>query len=67
MKKLRKRKTHIVYHAYVWHKKKKKERSTYLYGRNGGADVRTDLWTQLREERGGQTEKVALTFIHDYV
>ena len=48
-------------------KKKKKERSTYLYGRNGGADVRTDLWSQLREERVGQTEKVALTFIHDYV
>ena len=32
-----------------------------------GKDVRTDLWTQLREKRGGRTEKVALTFIQYYV
>ena len=32
-----------------------------------GKDVRTDLWTQLREKRVGRTEKVALTFIQYYV
>lgn len=35
-------------------------------GRNGDADVRTDLWT-VEEVRVGLTERGALTFIHDCV
>ena len=52
--KVRKRKANIIHSADERIYKEEMETQT----------KRTDLWTQLRRERLGQTEKAALTYIY---